>query len=349
MIFMSAQPDEHQFYWQLDVQVNNFTRLGIDPRNIVVLIGYRGSAPSRHLVEFAARHPEVRVNAIQDTRVFPNVAKGSPSYIYAPSIRPHIIAKFLRKYPEMQSENVFYHDADIIFREVPRFDALCQDDTVYVSDTRSYISPEYCKSKGEDLFQHMCRIVDVEQKLVEDNSMHAGGAQYLFKGMTPEFWDKIEADCQKLFRYLSESVPFLSKRFNMTKTPEDIATDQRIGSPREYHPIQAWCSDMWAVLWNLLRDGKTVRIHDELNFCWPMAPIREWHRTKIMHNAGVEAKDKNKLFHKGSYIDCTPFSADLTGLSQDYVSWLYTQEILLTKAAHESIPSTGDSAVNSVL
>jgi hypothetical protein len=40
MIYLSAQPDDYYFLWQLKLQLFNFNRLGIRPNNIHVLIGY---------------------------------------------------------------------------------------------------------------------------------------------------------------------------------------------------------------------------------------------------------------------------------------------------------------------
>ena len=40
MIFLSAQPDNFYFLWQLKLQLYNFNKLGILPEQIHVLIGY---------------------------------------------------------------------------------------------------------------------------------------------------------------------------------------------------------------------------------------------------------------------------------------------------------------------
>lgn len=40
MIFLSAQPDETYFLWQLQLQLFNFEQLGISPDQIHVLVGF---------------------------------------------------------------------------------------------------------------------------------------------------------------------------------------------------------------------------------------------------------------------------------------------------------------------
>ncbi len=40
MIYLSAQPDEKYFLWQLEIQLLNFNRLGISCDHIHVIIGY---------------------------------------------------------------------------------------------------------------------------------------------------------------------------------------------------------------------------------------------------------------------------------------------------------------------
>ena len=40
MRYLSAQPDEYYFTWQIEIQLYNFKKLGIKRENIHVLIGY---------------------------------------------------------------------------------------------------------------------------------------------------------------------------------------------------------------------------------------------------------------------------------------------------------------------
>jgi len=40
MIFLSAQPDDPYFIWQLEVQLHNFGSFGIQAEDIYILVGY---------------------------------------------------------------------------------------------------------------------------------------------------------------------------------------------------------------------------------------------------------------------------------------------------------------------
>ena len=75
----------------------------------------------------------------------------------------------LTKFPELRGETVFYHDSDIIFRELPDFDSMNQDMYWYLSDTVSYIGADYIKSKSADIFIDMCNLVKISPEVVESN------------------------------------------------------------------------------------------------------------------------------------------------------------------------------------
>ena len=113
----------------------------------------------------------------------------------------------------------------------------------------------------------------------QDNS---GGAQYLLKDINAEFWEKVEIDCENLYYNIF--------RLNNKKKKED----------KDYHPLQIWCADMWAVLWNLWKINKPTRIAKEMNFTWAGHPIKQWKANAIYHNAGVIKAD-NKEFQKGLF------------------------------------------------
>lgn len=66
--------------------------------------------------------------------------------VYPSSIRPHIIAKHFKTYPFLEKEVLFYHDSDIIFRTLPNWEELINDDIWYCSDTRSYLDSNYIKT-----------------------------------------------------------------------------------------------------------------------------------------------------------------------------------------------------------
>ena len=135
MIYLSAQPDSTYFLWQLELQIFNFSKLGIRPESIVVLIAYhpaKGLSPDFKML--VKNNKQASFFTYPDTRI---------SKQYESSIRPHIIAKHFSKFPNLSYEVIFYHDSDIILRKIPDFFHLMKDKKWYVSDTRKYLDSAY--------------------------------------------------------------------------------------------------------------------------------------------------------------------------------------------------------------
>ncbi|WP_343675265.1 galactosyltransferase-related protein [Chitinophaga sp.] len=316
MIFLSAQPDTLYFKWQLEVQLVNFRKHGITKEQIHVLIGYD---PEKGLLpKFAELLVTFKDNALfflyEDTRT---------NRLYSSSLRPHIIKKHFQAYPEIGGTPVFYHDPDIIFRELPDFASMCSagDATWYVSDTRSYISAEWLISTGRVVLQEMCMAIDMDQELVELNSNHSGGAQYLMKGVNYQFWDRVESDCVKMYRHLSMHNERYAQLY-----------EEQTGQ-RDYQPPLAWCADMWAVLWNAFRLQYPVRIHDDLAFCWPKEDMVCWEQTKIFHNAGLGREHAHMHFYKGDFEQLAPYHVNFDYVKKEKCSWQYVLAVRETEAA----------------
>ena len=115
---------------------------------------------------------------------------------------------------------------------------------VYLSDPRSYIGYDYIKSNGIEQMINMFSIVGISEENVQKIDKNSGGAQYVFSGLCSNFWDKVYYDSENLYKYL--------KLNNISNT----------------NPIQFWCSDMWAILWNIFLYKKTPII-DRFSFGTP--------------------------------------------------------------------------------
>ena len=303
MIFISAQPDEYYFYWQLELQIYNFRTLKISLNKIHVLIGYdeqRGL--SRDFTNFRRKYSKVKIFTYSDTR---------KSRKYLSSLRPHILAKHFEQNPQLSKEVFFYHDSDIIFSRLPNFDTLIEGNTWYASNTRSYLSTNYIlATAGEQLFLQMCEVVGIDPEQVKENDVHAGGAQYIIKGVNAAFWHKLERDCEKIYSLLAEA----------ERTLNSDGFDEKPF-------IQKWCSDMWAIWWNALIHEHKFEVHDELDFCWAHSPISEWHRTSILHYTGGVNKHTGRLFRKEDYVLHSPFYEEHDMISLDTCSYPVSQLI----------------------
>ena len=153
-----------------------------------------------------------------------------PSYIS--SVRPNILKQHFFKYKELSKETFLYHDCDIAFTRKPNFKKFLNDDIWYLSDTNSYINYDYVISKGEDIYDRMCTIVGLDKTIPVKNNLHSGGAQYLIKNVNYKFWSKVENDSERLYKEIT------------------FMNNEKINLDNSYHPLQIWCADMWAVLWN---------------------------------------------------------------------------------------------------
>ncbi len=287
LIFVSAQPDEVYFHWQVEIYLYQFAKHGIQDRCYAVF-GYAGNEPSSYVKDLAKKY---NIVCYKDER---------KSKKYVPSIRPHIMAKFFAEYPDL-GKNVFYHDSDIFLVKLPRFDLMMKpgDDNAYLSDTISYIGYNYIKDcsnrykqkhpslPDEDIFNKMCEVLEVDKSLIKENQLNSGGAQYLFKNIDAKFWIDAEDMCNKLYDMLCD----YEKKYTIA------------------HHIQKWTTDMWVLLWLYWKRGQKTLIHKELDFSWAVGTAKDYNEKNIFHLAGVTNTNSGDKFYKGKFHNKSVFDA----------------------------------------
>jgi hypothetical protein len=287
ILFVSAQPDVPYFIWQIKLYVHNFIEKGIDPNQIHVVLGLVNGKkePSKEGKELS--NLNINVHFFEDGR---NVKH------YIPSIKPYLISKWIQSNPNY-GKIFFLHDADIIFRELPNFNRLLDDEVSYLSDTIGYIGYDYimdcCKryelkhpnSQKGQLINEMADVIGIDVETIKINQQNSGGGQYLIKNSTPEIWDKIYKDSTKLYDQMLD----YQKRF-----------------PINPGQIQFWTAEMWSLLWNLWMYGYNTKITDELSFSWATDTIEIYEKHRILHMAGVTDDLKSTKFYKGDYINVDP-------------------------------------------
>jgi hypothetical protein len=287
ILFVSAQPDVPYFIWQIKLYVHNFIEKGIDPSQIHVILSivHRNEEPSKESLKL--KDFGINVHHFRDERF-------KKSYI--PSIKPYLISKWLESNPDY-GKIFFLHDADIIFRELPSFDRLLDDDISYLSDTIGYIGYKYimdCCNRYEQqhpnsekgqLIKEMANVIGVDVNVIEENQDNSGGGQYLIKNTTPKLWKKIYEDCTPLYNQMLD----YQKRFPI--------------SPGE---IQFWTAEMWSLLWNLWLSNHKTKITKEFDFSWATDSIEIYEKRPILHMAGVTDDLKNSKFYKGEFINVDP-------------------------------------------
>jgi len=301
LYYICAQPAITYYEWHLEVMIHNFRKQGIRDDQLHIVLGNTDAFSSIVHVRLQQKYPTILFALYDDTR---------ESRVYISSLRPNILKQHFTKYPELSSHALFYHDCDIAFTKPVSWDHLLQDDIWYLSDTVSYIGTRYIKSKGLNILQEMCEIVEVSPEKVEVEEQNSGGAQYLIKNVTAEFWDKVERDSESLMKY------FNKKAEEYTNIPN-------------YHPIQSWTADMWAVLWNGWYFGHEIKVVNDMKFCWPTDLISRWNECPIFHNAGVTSPN-NGMFYKAQYTQSAPYDIQLDSFDTKYCSYRYAQEIVET-------------------
>ena len=298
--FISAQPAMLYYAWQVEVMLQNFLEMGINLNQVdIVCWKVQGIIPAEWS-KLAGSYP-ARFFFYDDTRATKH---------YVSSIRPNILKHHWKRYPELREEAIFYHDCDIIFtKPVHKWitDDMLKDNHWYGSNTNSYISHSYIASKGEDVLNKMCEITSINKRVIIDNEKNCIGAQYLMKNVTSEYWERVESDSEQLFKEITDM-----NNIKKAETPE-------------YHELQIWTADMWAVLWGAWRLGFETKVHENFDFCWATSNVDKFNSSNIYHNAGV-VSGKDGLFYKGDFRDKLPYDSAMEinedKASKKYYEWV---------------------------
>jgi hypothetical protein len=287
IIFVSAQPDVPYFHWQCEIYIHNFVNKGINPKNIHVIFGLPEGKEELSERAFLLKSTGVNVHHFKDDRILKH---------YIPSIKPYLIKKWLEKNPE-HGKLFFLHDSDIVFRELPNFDDLVDNEDNYVSDTKGYIGLNYIKSCEQKyrnkypqlnetpIIDLMSEIVGINKLILEQNDQHVGGAQYLLKNQEADIWNKIYHDSNKLYFKLLE----FQKKY-----------------PLDDGHLQVWTAEMWSLLWNQWLYGYRTKVSDSFSFSWGSDDVKKYEQKYILHMAGVTEDKKDHNFYKGDFIEIDP-------------------------------------------
>ena len=283
--FVCAQPAIKYYSWQVEVMLNNFRDMGVNLNNIDVVCKLENDNVPDEWTRLANGYA-ARFFFYRDTRSTTN---------YISSIRPNILKQHWQARPEIHGEAIFYHDCDIMFtRPIHEWITadMLSDDVWYGSDTRWYIAHSYIKSKGEDVLNAMCRIVDIDPRIVEENELNAIGAQYLMKNINADYWEQVERDCERLFKDITQ------------------LNNQKKALDPTHHELQIWCADMWAVLWNAWKRNYKTVCHRNFNFSWATSGMTEYNECYIFHNAGITT-NQDRQFYKADYMNSFPYNLNL--------------------------------------
>ena len=292
-------PDIEYYLWQMLVQMYNFKKYGLEEKTIF-LIGKLGDNVSKPLENILKNNnTKFTFSILKDERV---------NLRYPSTLRPNLLKRYLKLNP---IEKYLYIDPDVLFTKKPKFNNLLDNETQYLSDTKSYISSKYVKSCSVELFHKMCDITSVKPLDIENIDNNAGGAQYFLKNIGHVFWEKVERDSENLYILMEEENKVLTTK------------------------IQSWTADMWAVLWNLVYFKKNIKISDELSFSWATDTIDKWDNNLFFHNAGL-VKKNSKYFSKIEYQK-SPFYENFDNIDKNNITYKYVKEIIKTKYVYNNL------------
>lgn len=312
--FICAQPATLYYAWQVEVMLQNFMNVGINPNNIDIVCYIEDNVP----LEWSrlANHYAARFFFYFDQRETKH---------YISSIRPNILKQHFANFPELKDEAIFYHDCDIVFTKPLDWYKFTFDNNWYGSDTRFYISHDYIISKGEDVLDKMCEIVGIDKQIIKDNEYNSIGAQYIMKGIDAEFWADVERDSERLYKEITD--------LNNEKVELDRHTMPPGYSRQAYHPLQIWCADMWAVLWNGWKRGHKTICHKDLDFAWATSSVNDWDKLYIYHNAGA-VDSISGIFYKAEFNNKLPYGVELD-LKPEFAATKYFE--LIQETAKTSV------------
>lgn len=285
-MILTCIQDNIYLSWQAELLALNCRELG---QELTILIGWRG-LPSDYALRLQR---DFKAVLIEDTRT---------DLSYAPSIQPHLLAKFAadgqRRIP------VLLVDSDVLFKSL---DWIPENNgsSVCFSDCSSYLNANYLNGTDPDILGHLCTIAGIESQYVSKHPA-SGGAQYLLPHLFDrEFWQRIETNCNAMHRLL--------KNWRCST-----------------HPVQVWTASMWAILYELYRREQAgdcrVEISAELKFCFATDPVHYWQENNILHMAGVTAGMPGHFF-KGNYTAQPPWECDLSHVQPENCSYLYVEAI----------------------
>lgn len=305
MTFISCQPHDIYFLWQVEVQICNFRMFGVSDRMHVLVWYPKGSDKLPLWEELARKFPEVSFFFYED--------QGVDLDLYIPQLRPHCLARHFDLYPNLEKEVIFYHDSDIIFNYLPDFDNLGQGEVNWQSDTSSYLDYNYLRRKEDEgnipaneAISILCEIGNVTLNTFRSYSDKTGGAQYILKGINGDFWRDVERMC----------VHIRGKFFFGVK---NSINDKYF--PSEAAGFQSWCADMWAVNMALWSRNKVTDVTSLLDFSWATDDAETYHKKPIMHNAGATGAEPG-VFYKGHWIMKSPIGKN-HALKKNSASWYY--------------------------
>ena len=303
MVFITAQPHDLYFCWQIEVQIVNFRKFGIsDKMHVLVWFPDNELRKKRGepVEEFRKKDWDKLITKYPEVKFFFYKDKGltvKDFKVYIPQLRPQILARHFKEHPYLENEVIFYHDSDIIFNYLPPFDELEKGDICWQSDTSGYLDYNYLSIKekqgnipNNEAIVTLCQIGGITTDTLMSYKGKTGGAQYILKGINWQFWEDIERQVYQIRKAFShDQVGSINNRYFKS----------------ENAGFQSWCADMWAINMALWSRGKITDVTKLLDFSWATDTAETYLSKPIYHNAGANGTQKG-VFYKTKWQKKSP-------------------------------------------
>ncbi len=307
LIFISAQPYDDYFVWQIEVQIVNFRKFNISSQ-MHVLVWYPADKNLDKWKILEKKYPEVSFFYYED--------KGVNLGLYIPQLRPHILKEHFRK-NELSNRIFFYHDSDIIFNYLPDFQYLMEGNVCWQSDTSGYLDYNYLQRKevegkipNNEAIKTLAEIGGITIDIIKSYSDKTGGAQCLLKNIDHTFWEDVEDMVLKIRKAFFFNIPkSINKRYFQSESAG----------------FQSWCADMWALNFSLWKRGIQTDVTNLLDFSWATSSYDIFLQKPIYHNAGATGTQPG-VFYKGAWINKSPIGKPINA-AKSSASYAYVQLI----------------------
>lgn len=299
--YICCQPAIPFYVWQVEVMINNFLKMEVNPTSMDIVCAIENDIIPEDWRKLQNHYNSVRFFFYNDNRLDKS---------YSPSVYFNMMKQHISCQPDILDNTLFLHDCDIIFTKPPNFDYMIAGDAWYLSNTNSYINYDYIQQKGNHIYEAMCKIIGIDKLIPKLMNSNSGGAQYIVKNTNFEFWEKVESDSIKLYKYFCDT-----EHLYILKHEND-------------YPIQKWTAGMWSLLWNGWLFGNETIVDSRMDFAWVTDQYKNIETYGILHNAGV-VNSESGMFYKGSYMNKLPYN-EVLEISTHKASYYYWQEVCET-------------------
>lgn len=352
---ISAVTDSPRFLWECRTFLTNLKEHGYSDKTTLLIFQQRNFFMEDFSPEWAYMQEDFPETEFVYYKDVTNITRVCSIFHYIPLFRLYVLQEYFKKNPQLEQEAILYVDSDIIFTKPIDFTQFLEDDINYVSwtgnpeRTDNYLWQPYFDNKIAnaaperieqykrlDVLGKVASICGTTREAITANNDNIGGAQYLLKNITSQFWTDCFNACCEIKLYL-EGINGIFMKGDTRQEKEDKG-------------FQSFCADMWAVIFTLIAKEREIRAPKEMDFIWSTDRIEKLETASILHNAGVTSDAKIRvafekdlegnnimvdgpLFYKGAFNEKAPTKEHLEEIynhpiNKQFCNNIYTKAIL---------------------